>query len=66
MNYRFPDNIQRLCCNGARSPEATNTWPRVTENIFQVVRPGDGFLIYSQKARLSKKALRLILIITRS
>ena len=26
---------------GARSPEATKTWPRATENIVQVIQPGD-------------------------
>ena len=25
----------------ARSPEATKTWPRATENIVQVTHPGD-------------------------
>ena len=24
----------RLCSNGTRAPEATNIWPRATENIF--------------------------------
>ena len=31
----------RLCSNGTRWSEATNIWPRATENIFLVVRLGD-------------------------
>ena len=37
----------RLCSNGARSPEATNIWPRATENIFLVARPGDLLVLVS-------------------
>ena len=37
----------RLCSNGARSPEATNIWPRATENIFVVARPGDLLVLVS-------------------
>ena len=39
--------ISRLCSNGARSPEATNIWPRATENIFLVARPGDRLVLVS-------------------
>ena len=41
----------RLCSNGARSPEATNIWPRATENILAGRPAHVGFLIYSQKAK---------------
>ena len=37
----------RLCSNGTRSPEATNIWPRATENIFLVARPGDWLVLVS-------------------
>ena len=32
---------------GARSPEATKTWPRATENIFQVTQAGDMLVLVS-------------------
>ena len=32
---------------GARSPQATKTWPRVTENIVQVTQPGDMLVLVS-------------------
>ena len=37
----------RLCSNGARSLEATNIWPRATQNIFLVARPGDWLVLVS-------------------
>ena len=39
--------LSRLCSNGARSPEATNIWPRATENIFLVAGPGDLLVLVS-------------------
>ena len=32
---------------GACSPQATKTWPRVTENIVQVTQPGDMLVLVS-------------------
>ena len=32
---------------GPRSPEATKTWPRATENIIQVTQPGDMLVLVS-------------------
>ena len=32
---------------GARSPEATKTWPLATENIVQVTQPGDMLVLVS-------------------
>ena len=32
---------------GARSPEATRTWPRATENIVQVTQLGDMLVLVS-------------------
>ena len=32
---------------GARSPGATKTWPRATENIIQVTQPGDMLVLVS-------------------
>ena len=32
---------------GARSPEATKTWPWATENIVQVTQPGDMLVLAS-------------------
>ena len=39
--------VARLCSNGARSPKATNIWPRATENIFLVARLGDLLVLVS-------------------
>ena len=36
---------------GARSPEATKTWPRTTENIAQVIQPGDMLVMGSLKSK---------------
>ena len=36
---------------GARSPEATKTWPRTTENIAQVIQPGDMLVLGSLKSK---------------
>ena len=44
---KHPKEVTRLCSNGARSPEATNIWPRATENIFLVARPGDWLVLVS-------------------
>ena len=41
---------QRQGCTlsyGARSPEATKTWPLATENIVQVTQPGDMLVLVS-------------------
>ena len=49
--------LARLCSNGARSPEATNIWPRATENIFVVARPGDWLVLVSWFDSQKKKML---------
>ena len=47
LNNLMNIQVARLCSNGARSPEATNIWPRATENIFLVARPGDWLVLVS-------------------
>ena len=52
--YRVDEDKVKAVFYGARSPEATKTWPRATENIVQVIQPGDMLVLISssQKARI--------------
>ena len=52
--YRVDEDKVKAVFYGARSPEETKTWPRATENIVQVIQPGDMLVLISssQKARI--------------
>ena len=45
--YRVDEDKVKAVFYGARSPEATKTWPRATENIVQVIQPGDMLVLIS-------------------
>ena len=45
--YRVDEDKVKAVFYGARSAEATKTWLRATENIVQVIQPGDMLVLVS-------------------
>ena len=45
--YRVDEDKVKAVFYGARSPEATKTCLRATENIVQVIQPGDMLVLVS-------------------